>query len=160
MPAALPWQKRCPFLFARILAWCNDRVRAIASIAHRRLSPAETRDVVADAGLSGEAPDLARYSHDASPLFRRMAALQVDREELARNDPLLYRELQGLCALCHDKERCVLDHAQEYDGGGKQSWRDYCPNATTLEALATIQNCPRAAEYLRKPHSTGYLPSV
>ena len=89
-----------------------------------------------------------------------MAALQVDRDELASDGPLLFRELQGLCALCRDKERCVLDFAQQHEGAENQSWRDYCPNGTTLEALATIQNCPRAAEYLRKPHSTGYLPSV
>jgi len=160
MPAARPWQKCRPFLFARILAWCNDRVRAIASIAHGRLSAADTRDVVADAGLSGEAPDLARYSYDASLLFRRMAALRVDREELASNDPLLYRELQGLCALCHNKERCVLDLAQQCDEPGNQGWREYCLNATTLNALGAVQNCARAAQYLRTPRSSGYLASV
>jgi len=73
MPAALPWQKRPPSLFARILAWCNGRVRGIASFAHRRLRSAEA--IVADAGSSGEAPDLPRHSYDVSLLFRRMAAL-------------------------------------------------------------------------------------
>ena len=93
MPAALPWQKRPPSLFARILAWCNGRVRGIASFAHRRLRSAEA--IVADAGSSGEAPDLPRHSYDVSLLFRRMAALQVDRDELASDDPLLFRELQA-----------------------------------------------------------------
>ena len=93
MPAALPWQKRPPSLFARILAWCNGRGRGIVSFAHGRLSSAEARDVVTDDGSSGEAPDLARHSYDASLLFRRMAALQIDRDELASNDPLLFREL-------------------------------------------------------------------
>src|SRR5262245_49669613 len=97
MLAALPWQKRRPSLFARILAWCNGRATAIASFAHGRLSSAQASDVVADAGSSGEAPDLPRHSYDASLLFRRMAALQIDRDELASNDPLLFRELQAVC---------------------------------------------------------------
>src|SRR6516164_10195481 len=67
-----------------------------ASFAHGRLSSAEASDVVADDGSSGEAPDLPRHSYDASLLFRHMAALQIDRDELASNDPLLFRELQGL----------------------------------------------------------------
>ena len=157
MPAALPWQKRPPSLFARILAWCNGRVRGIASFAHGRLSSAEASDIVADDGSSGEAPDLPRHSYDVSLLFRRMAALQVDRDELASDDPLLFRELQALCTLCRSKERCVLDLAQECDGPGNQDWREYCLNATTLNALGAVQNCARAAQYLRMSRSTGYL---
>ena len=122
-----------------------------ASFAHGRLSSAEASDVVADDGSSGEAPDLPRHSYDASLLFRRMAALQIDRDELASNDPLLFRELQGLCTLCCSKERCVLDLAQERDEPGNQGWREYCLNATTLNALGAVQNCARAAQYLRTP---------
>ena len=155
MPAALPWQKRRPSLFARILAWCNGRVRGIASFAHSRLSSAEA--IIADAGSFGEAPDLPRHSYDASLLFRRMAALQVDRNELASNDPLLFRELQARCTLCRSKERCVLDLAQECDEPGNREWREYCLNATTLNALGAVQNRARAAQYLRTPRSTGYL---
>ena len=94
MPAALR-QKRRPSPLAPILAWCTGRIRAIASLAHARLSPGPASGVVADAGPSDEAPDLPRYSYDASLLFRRMAALQIDRDELASDDPLLFRELQA-----------------------------------------------------------------
>jgi len=153
MPAALPRQRRRLSLFEPILAWCNDRVRAIALFAHGRLSPAQATDVVGDAHSSGEAP--ARYSYDASLLFRRMAALQVDRDELASNNPLLFRELQGLCTLCRSKERCVLDLAQERDELANPPWREYCPNAAILNALGAVQNCARAAQYLRTPRSTG-----
>src|SRR5262245_55559001 len=92
MSTGLPWQKRSPSFFARILAWCNDRVRAITPFAHARLSPSPASDVLCDARWPGETPALARYSYDASLLFRRMAALQVDRDELASDDPLLFRE--------------------------------------------------------------------
>jgi hypothetical protein len=101
-------------------------------------------------------PDFPRHSYDASLLFRRMAALQVDREEIARDDPLLFREFQALCTLCQSKERCVLDLAQERQSGN-ESWREYCLNATTLNALGAVQNCARARQYLRTPRSTGYL---
>ena len=156
MPAALR-QKRRPSPLAPILAWCTGRIRAIASLAHARLSPGPASGVVADAGPSDEAPDLPRYSYDASLLFRRMAALQVDRNELASNDPLLFRELQARCTLCRSKERCVLDLAQECGEPGNREWREYCLNATTLNALGAVQNCARAAQYLRTPRSTGYL---
>ena len=157
MSAALPWQKRRPSLFAHILAWCDDRARGIALFGRDRRTPAQAGDVVEDARPSGEALDLPRYSYDASLLFRRMAALQIDRDELASNDPLLFRKLQAVCTLCRSKERCVLDLAQECDEPGNQSWREHCLNATTLNALGAVENCARAAQYLRTPRSTGYL---
>jgi len=70
---------------------------------------------------------------------------------------LLFRELQARCTLCRSKERCVLDLAQECDEPGNREWREYCLNATTLNALGAVQNCARAAQYLRTPRSTGYL---
>jgi hypothetical protein len=152
----LPRQKRRPSFFASILAWCNDRVRAIPPFAGKRFTAAQASNVVEDAGPSGEAPDLPRYSYDASLLFRRMALLRVDRDELASDDPLLFRELQALCALCRSKERCVSDLAQECEPGNRE-WREYCLNATTLNALGAVQNCARATQYLRTPRSTGYL---
>jgi hypothetical protein len=157
MSAALPWQKRRPSVFARILAWCNGRIRRIASFTHGRLNPAEASDVVADDGSSGKTPDLARYSYDASLLFRRLAALEIDRDELASNDPLLFRELQAVCILCRSKERCMLDLAPERDELANPAGREYCPNAATLNALGAVQNCARAAQYLRTPRSTGCL---
>lgn len=157
MPAVLPRQKRRASLFAPILGWCSDRIRGIVLFGRKRRSPAQASDVVEEIRSSGEVPDLPRYSYDASLLFRRMAALQVDRDEIASNDPLLFRELQAVCTLCHSKERCVLDLAQDSDKPENRGWREYCLNATTLNALGAVQNCARAAQYLRTPRSTGYL---
>jgi hypothetical protein len=141
--------------FAHILAWCNDRVSANA--AQGGLGPSPARDVIFDARWPDQAPDLARHSYDAGLQFRRMAALQIDRDELASDDPLLFRELQGLCTLCRSKERCVLDLAQERDQPSNPAWREYCPNAATLNVLGAVQNCSRAARHLKTPHSTGHL---
>ena len=157
MPAVLPRQKRRRSLFAPILAWCSGRVRGIALFGRKRRSPAQASDVVGDVRSSGEALDLPRYSYDASLLFRRMAALRIDQDELACDDPLLFRELQALCTLCRSKERCVLDLTQEGDKPENRKWREYCLNATTLNALVALQNCARATQYLRTPRSTGYV---
>ena len=161
MPAMTPRQTRRQSRFAPILAWCHDRVRAIlVPLERARVGPGEVSGMVQDSATSGgETPNLARYCYDASLLLRRMAILQVDRDELASDDPLLLRELQGLCTLCRNKERCVRDLARECDHAGRQDWREYCPNATTLNALGAVQNCSWAARHLKTPHSTGYLAS-
>jgi hypothetical protein len=86
-----------------------------------------------------------------------MAALQIDREELASDHPLLFRELQALCTLCRSKERCLLDFARDGEESGNRDWREYCLNATTLDALGAVQNCARASQYLRSPRSSGRL---
>ena len=96
--------------------------------------------------------DVPRYCYDASLLVGRMALLRIDRDELARDDPLLLRELQGICTLCGSKGECLRDLARERETGEPQDWQDYCPNVATLNALGALQNCPRAAQYLKRPH--------
>lgn len=72
------------------------------------------------------------FRRDASLLFRRMAINQIDRSALAKGRPLLFRELQGLCTLCGNKERCFSALESSGPSGG---WPDYCPLATTLVLL-------------------------
>jgi hypothetical protein len=88
---------------------------------------------------------MPRYHYDTSLLFRRMILLQIDRRELARDEPLLLRELQGLCTLCGSKPECLRDLKREYETGEPQNWREYCPNTPNLNALSALHNCPRAA---------------
>jgi hypothetical protein len=95
--------------------------------------------------------DVPRHSYDASLLFRRMTFLQIDRDALARDEPLMLRELQGFCTLCASKTDCVADLEQESATGEPQEWREYCPNFATLNALGALQNRPRAAQYLKTP---------
>jgi hypothetical protein len=140
-------------MIAKVLAWWRPRMQAN--------SERSGRETVSPGGGSRE-PDtspLGVPAYDVSLLFRRLAVLQIDQDELASDDPLLFRELQGLCTLCGSKGRCVRDLAREGDGAGQQDWREYCPNATTLNALGAVQNCSWAARHLKTPHSTGYLAS-
>ena len=72
-------------------------------------------------------------STDANLLFRWMEMLQVDRSDLARDDPLLFHELQGVCTSCLSKEECAQDLA--VDNARWNTWRAYCPNSVALRSL-------------------------
>ena len=104
--------------------------------------------------VASETPEPARYLFDGSLLCRCMDLLQIDRNELAKDDPLLFRELQGWCALCANKEECVRELAQEFDDARWDRWRAYCPNSSTLTTIGAVQNCARAAQHLKMPRST------
>ena len=86
------------------------------------------------------------WFYDASLVFRRMALIEIDQTELAKNDPLLFRELQGLCTLCRNKDRCAAE-LNERNHNQSEGWREYCPNSSALAALEVEQNCGLAGPY-------------
>jgi len=90
---------------------------------------------------------LPRY-YDASLLFRCMEMLQTNQAELVAEEPLLFRELQGICTLCPSKSQCADDLSSEFDDVRWDRWRAYCPNSAMLLALSAVQNCSRAAQQL------------
>jgi hypothetical protein len=142
MPAAIPLQKRRP-----VIAAVGDWWHALSSAQGKR-SDAES---CSPGGISGSqdagAPGFgitgvaSHGSFDVSLLFRRMAVLHIDRDDLARDEPLLFRELQALCVLCRSRGRCRSELAREFADPAWQDWRDYCPNATTLSLLSVVQMC-------------------
>jgi len=93
--------------------------------------------------LSAESQQARRSSpgahpeYDASLLFCRMATLRIDREQLATDDPLLFRELQGRCTLCQSKPQCIRDLACDL----RATSMDYCANAGTLNLLEALAAC-------------------
>jgi|SRR5208282_6200670 len=74
-------------------------------------------------------------STDANLLFRWIGLLQVDRSDLATDNPPLFHELQGVCASCRSKEECAQDLAHEFDGARWNKWWVYCPNSPVLRDL-------------------------
>ncbi len=119
---------------AAIWQWWCDRIRAGADWFARRFSPGG--GVPPDPPIAG----CPVPAHDVTLLFRHMAALHIDRNALAEDDPLLFRELQGRCTLCRSRGRCVRDLADEFADPAWQNWRDYCPNATALSMLSALQS--------------------
>jgi hypothetical protein len=107
------------------------------------------------AALAGS--DLPRCFFGGSLLFRRMEMLNIDRTELAKDDPLLLYELRGLCTLCRSTKDCAQDCGREPDAVRWDLWHAYCPNAKTLMTLGALQNCGLAASHLTTPATTGFL---
>ncbi len=90
---------------------------------------------------SGKMPKRQRTPHDADLLFCCMDVLQIDHNKLARNEPLLYRELQGVCSLCANKRDCALDLSGGFDGMRWDEWWLYCPNSAMLTTIGALQRC-------------------
>jgi hypothetical protein len=73
-------------------------------------------------------------------LARRMQAMHINSNELARLDPFAFRELQELCSRCQAPAQCARDLDDEFTDPGWEAWRDYCPNATALSVLSTLDS--------------------
>ncbi len=71
-------------------------------------------------------------SADVVLLFRRMEILGLDSEELARSEPVKFRQMLNHCDRCESKGRCVQDIACHADQLG---WHSYCPNYDALHGL-------------------------
>lgn len=101
--------------------------------------PSSSADgVIEPLGSSRRIPDVGAHpEYDASLLFCRMARLRIDRNRLAGDDPLLFRELQGRCTLCRSKQECIGELASDLFGNRP----DYCPNAGMLSLLEALECC-------------------
>jgi hypothetical protein len=76
---------------------------------------------------------LGKKGPNAADLLQKLlVALGVDAEGLVHDDPLVVRDLQRLCITCGYKRQCAMDLES---GVMAENFRDYCPNAFTLNAL-------------------------
>jgi hypothetical protein len=105
----------------------------------------------------GESSELPRQFYDSSLLFRCMDMLQVDQRDLATEDPLLFRELQGRCSLCRHKRECVQDLPPPFDHDRRERWQGYCPNSAMLTMIGAVQNCGYAAQHLKMTQSSSEI---
>src|SRR6516165_2797871 len=62
-----------------------------------------------------------------------MNEIKLDREGITQADPQVMRDLQRVCTVCGSKRRCAHELAKN---PSDPAWQKYCPNATTLWALA------------------------
>ena len=74
--------------------------------------------------------------HAADELPKLLRALGVDPQKLGSNDPALMRSLQRICISCEHKDQCQHDLAA---GTVTSNYRDYCPNAMSLDALFQLK---------------------
>jgi hypothetical protein len=106
-----------------------------------------------EASPSAKPPKRHRNPHDAGLLFCCTDVLQIDHGRPARDEPLLYRELQGVCSLCYNKKDCSFDLASGFDGmRWDKSWL-YCPNSAMLTTIAALpkrdgsSNCAKITSF-------------
>jgi hypothetical protein len=93
--------------------------------------------------------------HADDLLRRRMLTLDLDPYELALSDPALVRHLQSCCALCENQDDCASDLARastDRAWQGRDDWRDYCENASTLEMLIALRSRSKTAPKYQFPY--------
>jgi hypothetical protein len=111
---------------------CRAALRSSGEFA--ACGPEEVKRIASDLGIGNrELHTLAaRGPHSADLLQKMLPALGVDPEKLAKADPLIMHDLQRLCVVCNKKTRCQHELA---DGTAAADFRQFCPNAVTLDAL-------------------------
>jgi uncharacterized protein YjiS (DUF1127 family) len=118
-----------------VTAWWRNWRAARESLDELNGCGGELARIARDVGVApAELYTIAAKRPDsADPLKRRLEALHFDPPALRRGDPLVMRDLERVCSVCGSKRRCQRDIARFPDDA---AWRDYCPNAMTLDALA------------------------
>jgi hypothetical protein len=131
--------------FDAILQWFRDWTRTGSVSELKCFGDEEVERIAKDVGVSAsELRTLATFGPEAADLLlRRMAALDLDRKEVARIEPQTFQDLQRVCLMCENRRRCARDFAPD---SASEAWKDYCPNAATLIALNAL---PWAARHER-----------
>src|SRR5690348_8974024 len=82
---------------------------------------------------SGELDTLVQEApHAADELSFLLRALGIDEASLVRTAPLVLRDLQRVCTLCHHKRQCDRDLIA---GTSAEHYRGYCPTGPMIDVL-------------------------
>jgi hypothetical protein len=115
--------------------WWRDWTRNSSAFSdHTCCAEGEVERLARDMGVSAsELRKLARLDPNAAALLpRRMAALDLELNEVSREEPGSYHDLQRVCAMCETHKQCARDIARD---PADAAWEGYCPNVATLRAL-------------------------
>jgi hypothetical protein len=117
--------------------WREWSRRASARFELKCCGEEEVERMAKDIGMSpSELRRLANLGPDSADLLlRRMAALDLDRNEVSRTESRTFQDLQRVCTMCNHHRQCRRDLARDADD---PAWHDYCPNAATLMALNAL----------------------
>lgn len=133
--SALPSEQTSWSPIEPILQWCRDWMRRDSASELKCCGEEEVGRIAQEVGVSpAELRRLASLGPDSADLLlRRMAELDLDRKEVFRTEPAVFRDLQRVCTMCESHGRCRRDFARD---SANPAWKDYCPNAATLMALS------------------------
>src|SRR5947209_9326621 len=96
------------------------------------LAACDVDDLARDVGITtSELHVLAgRWPDESNLLSRRLGVMGL--EQFAQAEPQVLRDLQRVCGQCDSGRRCERDFNDDLND---RSWREYCPNVMTLDAL-------------------------
>lgn len=119
----------------QILSWfAQGFEHATESDVLAGLSDEEIEALAGDCGISPhQLLALVKAGpHAADEMPAMMRALNIDPAEVEYRMRRVFRDMQITCAQCQSKETC-RQHLRQ--GKAEQTFRDYCGNADTLNAL-------------------------
>ena len=126
---------RVEFLIDTFADWLKHR-RELSEV--RQMDRSDFERIASDLRVSpGELDTLVdRGPHAADELPKLLKALGIDQSDLARTEPMVLRDMERVCALCHHKRECDRDLAAGTSAGHYEA---YCLNAPTIDALTPRQ---------------------
>ena len=126
---------RVEFLIDTFANWLKHR-RELSEV--RQMDRSDFERIASDLRVSpGELDTLVdRGPHAADELPKLLKALGIDQTDLARTEPMVLRDMERVCALCHHKRECDRDLAAGTSAG---HYEGYCLNAPTIGALTPRQ---------------------
>jgi uncharacterized protein YjiS (DUF1127 family) len=119
----------------RLIQTFSDWLRHRRELSElRQLNSSEFDRIASDLQISpADLNELVRHGpHAADELPNLLKALGIDRDDLARIEPMVLHDMERVCALCHQKRECDRDLAA---GTSAEHYQDYCLNASTVAEL-------------------------
>jgi hypothetical protein len=122
---------RVELLISVFADWLKHR-RELSEI--RQMDRADFDRIASDLRISpGELDALVDQGpHAADELPKLLKALGIGEADLARTEPMVLRDMERVCALCHHKRQCDRELAA---GTSAEHYQGYCPNAPTIHDL-------------------------
>jgi hypothetical protein len=145
-------------VFRTIARWWQRAAEARPSA----VASSELEKVMSSTQAASSAPELLSLSshglYGSNLLERRMAALKLEPDEVARAEPELYRDFQRLCTSCRSPIQCAQDLAREFGRDPTEpessDWRAYCPNGARLNMLSILNRCHQPPASQTPPRSS------
>jgi hypothetical protein len=122
-------------IFGAIANWVT-KYRQAAGIRRElaKCGPEEVAAIARDIGLSTKELEViaSKGPNAADELPKLLRALGVDPQKLPSDRNKTLRDLQRICITCSHKAQCKHELAA---GTAANRYRDYCPNAISIDEL-------------------------
>jgi hypothetical protein len=128
--------KRYPIVDKVTDAWSNWLRRRADIREIRELGNGEAAKIARELNIQPTDLDTLVHQgpHAADELPGLLARLDIDRDLLAKTQPLVLRDMTRVCTSCQQKHRCNRD----LDAGtSEQHYAEYCLSASTIDDLKT-----------------------